>query len=416
MDLESKPRLRWTLDVQTVEHEGQLYVVLSDTQDIAPEMATIPHAFLPILGRLDGSTSLASILAEGSEYGLTEEILSSFIEQLDDLLMLDTAKVHQRWIEIKREYRAVQIREAAHAGKVYASDPEELRTQLSEYILKTKSAVTVEPKAREIVALMCPHIDYRRGWHGYGTAYQALAKVERPDVLFLIGTSHQPSTTLFHLTEKDFATPFGVVPTDKKRVSQIADRYGRERSFAEEILHRTEHSLELQLPFIAHRYGSEGMPALVPILVGSFQQFFDGSKSPIEHGEVSDFVDALAESLRELRDSGKRILFYAGVDLSHMGQYFGDEQNVSQSQLSSIEARDLLLMDSLLEANEEKLFAHMAEDRDKRRVCGYPSMYVLLSSLRRAGYQLTGHNLEYRQAVDRSSDCVVSFASAYWTA
>ena len=158
------------------------------------------------------------------------------------------------------------------------------------------------------------------------------------------------------------------------------------------------------------------MPALVPILVGSFQQFFDGSKSPIEHGEVSDFVDALAESLRELRDSGKRILFYAGVDLSHMGQYFGDEQNVSQSQLSSIEARDLLLMDSLLEANEEKLFAHMAEDRDKRRVCGYPSMYVLLSSLRRAGYQLTGHNLEYRQAVDRSSDCVVSFASAYWTA
>ena len=161
---------------------------------------------------------------------------------------------------------------------------------------------------------------------------------------------------------------------EKELVARLAKRYGNERSFKDEILHRREHSLELQLPFIAHRYRNQRLPAIVPILVGSFNEFFDSGKTPLEHAEVGDFVDALAEVIGELKQANRKVLFYAGVDLSHMGQFFGDEEKISDEHLSMIEQRDLELLDCVMQADEEKLFAHIAEDSDRRRGCGYPSM------------------------------------------
>ena len=187
------------------------------------------------------------------------------------------------------------------------------------------------------------------------------------------------------------------------------------RARRDEILHRREHSLELQLPFLLHRFGRERMPRIVPILVGSFHQYFYENRAPIEDAEILDFVATLADELKALTDSGQRALFYAGVDLAHVGLHFGDTARISDSGLPHIEARDRQLLDSILDGDEQRLFEHMAEDRDSRRICGYPSMYTMFAAMRRAGWVLRGQCLDYRQAVDPKSDCIVTFASACWS-
>ena len=77
-----KPQLRWPLDVQHLEHDGEQLVVLSDPQLVAAEPAVFPSSLLPIVSRFDGSRSVESIVEEGREFGITAELVLSLVEQL----------------------------------------------------------------------------------------------------------------------------------------------------------------------------------------------------------------------------------------------------------------------------------------------------------------------------------------------
>ena len=412
--IDSCPKLRWPLDIQHIESQGTQYVVLRDESGVAPEPAVFPAPVLAVIGRFDGTHSIADIVKEGAPYGLTQEIVLRLVSELTALRYLDTEETRNAAERVRRDFLDNPIREAAHAGRVYPAEASALRNMLDGYIQETRKTHQVQVENDPIVSIICPHIDYHRGWRGYGAAYAALEQVATPDVLLLIGTSHQASETLFHLTAKDFATPLGIAETDKEVVQKIATRYGTARSFRDEMLHRKEHSLELQLPFLLHRYKAS-MPKIVPILVGSFHQYFFEDRSPIEDPQVGDFVDALAEILRDYTDRGQKVLIFAGIDLAHVGLHFGDTVKVSDRGLPALESRDRLLLDSIMDGDEQKLFEHMAEDADSRRICGYPSMYTMFAAMRRAGWYLGGKCLEYRQAVEPKNDCIVTFASAYWT-
>ena len=58
--------------------------------------------------------------------------------------------------------------------------------------------------------------------------------------------------------------PYGVLPTNTATVDAIAKAIGEERAFAEELHHRTEHSVELAAVWLHHM--RDGKPCqLVPI-------------------------------------------------------------------------------------------------------------------------------------------------------
>ncbi|MCC6953170.1 MAG: AmmeMemoRadiSam system protein B, partial [Deltaproteobacteria bacterium] len=213
---------------------------------------------------------------------------------------------------------------------------------------------------------------------------------------------------------KHFETPLGTFPPATETIDRIAAAYGTDRAFGEEILHRSEHSLELQLPLLAHRYAG-ALPEIVPILVGSFHHHLETRTSPRAGGEIDDFIGILASTLRELRDAGQQVLLYGGVDLAHVGKFFGDTERMSDTQLPSIEYRDRQLLEAIFSGDGEALFEHMAEDTDRRRICGFPSIYTMLHALADAGQPVRGELLEYHQAVDPTSDCTVTFATAYWS-
>ncbi|MCB0345982.1 MAG: AmmeMemoRadiSam system protein B [Bdellovibrionales bacterium] len=413
--LDDKPILRWPLDVQRTSYDGQEVVILNDSNQISPSPAVLPAALIPIVSRFDGEHSVRDIVEEGAPYGVTAELVFELLHQLDRMLFLDTAASRSRIAKMHQEFDGLRVREMAHSGAVYPSERKQLEQAIEDYLSKSSRSWNLPKSNRPLIAMISPHIDYRRGWNTYTAAFDVMSSAPRPDVIFLIGTSHQPGQSIFHLTKKSFECPYGVFPTDTEVVEALSADYGKERSFRNEFLHKREHSLELQLPFIGHRFAQDGLPSLVPILVGSFHHCVEADKMPIEEAEIEDFVAALAAQVKKLRAQGKRVLLYGGVDLAHVGVHFGDSQRVSDGKLGEIESRDRELISHILSADEAKLFHHIAEDNDARRICGFPSMYTMFAALRRCGIASDGTCLEYRQAVDNVSDCIVTFATAAWS-
>jgi AmmeMemoRadiSam system protein B len=410
------PQLRWPLQIEHTELEGKKYIVLRDDQGIAPKPAIIPLPLMPIISRFDGTQSLDTIVAEAAAYGLTLEIAAQLADELHVMKFLESPEIRAELQEIERRFLENPVRPEALADVIYPSDPESLRQTISAYLAGAETGLQSPASAGELIGLICPHIDYNRGWQTYASAYSALEQNPLPDIVFLLGTSHSGGKSLFQFSKKDFRSPLGTFPAAKDIIDDFVNVLGADYCFRDEYLHKREHSLELQLPFLAYRAKGENFPRLVPILVGSFHSFLVEQHSPMESSEVADTVGVLAELIKTLRLSGSKVLLYGGVDLAHVGRYFGDVQRMSDTQLEVIRTRDQQLLEAVLASDEEKLFAHMAEDLDQRRICGFPSIYTMLAAFRRAGLRTQGHFIEYRQAVEKNSDCVVTFASACWSA
>lgn len=415
-----KPKLRWPLELQPVEQDGSQWIVIRDRSGITEQPAVVPAPLMAIISRFDGINSAAVIAAELAKFGVTPEFVLKVAAELDGHLLLDNEKSQNRWLEIQRAYGGLEIRPAAFAGAVYSGEPKDLKRELDGYAAKA-APVPAEKlsRAKRMAAIASPHIDYRRGWHAYATAAAALSHCPAPEIIFLIGTSHQASRGIFHLTRKGFETPLGRLNPALEVIEDLAKVFGPERSFQEEILHRSEHSLELQVPFLQRRFcmsRPEHQPLVVPILVGSFHSYLESGLQPDENGEARDFIGAWTEVLRTLETSGRKTLIYAGIDLAHVGLHFGDSERVAGLRQELIDARDRELISAVLAADEKRLFAHIAEDLDARRICGFPTLYTMLSAVKKSGKNLQGDLIEYRQAADPQNDCVVTFASAYWSA
>jgi len=190
-------------------------------------------------------------------------------------------------------------------------------------------------------------------------------------------------------------------------IASIASRYGIERAFADQYLHRREHSLELQLPFLST---VKPQAKVVPILVGSFHQMIEEGRYPHENEAYESFAGSLTEALRDRTSRGERIAFIAGVDMAHVGRSFGDPGALSPERMRSIRSRDEEYLRSIELGDHRALFDHIAEDLDARRICGFPTMYLVLDVLRRSGIPTSCDVVAYDQAVDYESDCAVTFA------
>ena len=256
------------------------------------------------------------------------------------------------------------------------------------------------------MGLSYSHIDYRRGALCYGTTYNHL-KQEDHNLYIVIGTSHQYSRHLFHLTTKDFESPLGKLHCDKQFVKKLANQYGEIRSFADEILHKKEHSLELQLPFIKRLKNN---PTIVPILVGSFHHMLKSGKWPENFEEYDKFVSCFCDCLKDYISGGKKICIIAGVDMAHVGKHFGDSDSLSPAFMDKIAERDKEYLNTIVKQDKHAMFSHIAEDQDARRICGFPTMYTVIDCLERIGVKYRSEVIDYRQAVNYKTDCAVTFA------
>lgn len=400
----SHPKLRWPLDIRFHEIESRKILLLSCPLGITNAPLGLVAAVAPIIAHFEGKLSVQEITLKFAAHGVEDKLIHELVKILDQHYFLESPRFFGAEKGMKEEFKTAAVRQSALAGVSYPALPEMLRIEIDGY-LKNGAGIVVSVPGK-LVGLVSPHIDYRRGGVCYGITYNVLHR-EKHDLYIVIGTSHQFSRNLFHLTYKDFETPLGRLPTNRAVVERLARAYGTQRSFADEFLHKREHSLELQLPFLQN---GAAPVEIVPILVGSFFNIMRSGKLPNDHDEYDSLIGELAECVKEQRAQGRRVCIVAGVDMAHIGRNFSDQGSLSEEIMKAAGERDKIYLDCICAQNKRALFAHIAEDSDARRICGYPTMYSVLDLFDRLNIKYRAQLFDYRQAVDYATDCAVTFA------
>lgn len=400
------PKLRWPIDLKLheIENNKPVLVITCPLGLTLEPLCLIPEVSA-VIQLFDGSNSVNQIADRLSGNGATPEIVAQIADLLDSNLFLDGPHFKAAEAKIKEQFRQVDIRPAVRAGYVYPADAAALGREIDGYLVNG-STDTGRLCPDSMMGLMAPHIDYRRGGNSYGKTYAALRGGDH-ELYVLMGTSHQYSELLFHLTRKSFACPLGDAPCQHSFVEQLAQRYGYERSFQDEFLHKEEHSIELQIPFLQR---VQSGAKIVPILIGSFHEMIVSDRLPESLPAYDEFVGALAELIAGELRAGTRVCFIAGVDMAHVGRAFGDPGELTPGFMEEIGQRDQLYLDSIIRQDNEALFAHIAEDRDARRICGFPTMYTLIDLFGRLDIAYQCNVFDYSQTVDYKTDCAVTFA------
>jgi len=264
-----------------------------------------------------------------------------------------------------------RMRRAAVAGRWYSDDRLRLAAEVDDYVGRTD----VEPLPRPPRAIVAPHAGLMYSGPVAAFAYSAVRDTHYGAIV-LVGPSHfVPFRGVSIWDAGAWDTPFGPVAVDRALAAAI---HVESADIVVDIpaAHEREHSLEMQLPFIAHLL--PGIP-IVPLVMG--QQTRDTAFA---------LADALARAVAaRAAKGGDPVLLVASSDLSHY------EDAASASALDAVVMRhvDALDADGLMDALE----------REPGHACGGGPMVAVLRAARQLGAR-EAKVLRYADSGDVSGD------------
>jgi len=249
------------------------------------------------------------------------------------------------------------------AGMFYPKDPGQLKAQVSQFL---DSAEAVELPG--LKAIIVPHAGYVYSGPIAGTAYAQVAKnvlEAHRKTIFVIGPAHFGFTVASVGHYDCLITPLG----EMKVNSRIAGELEKRGLVFDEEVHRPEHSVEVQLPFIQVAIpGSD----IVPILCGS-----------IDSGKLAEILEPYFLS--------PDCFFVVSSDLSHYTPY-DQAVEMDRHSLNTIKNLDL-------------------KGEDDVEACGKVGILTLMHLARKNGYKMK--LLDYRNSGDTAGDksSVVGYAA-----
>jgi AmmeMemoRadiSam system protein B len=371
-----KPKLR-LLQPQMINYRGQPLIWLRDPFRLSDCQVVLPPPLAPLLALCDGTRDeglLRASLELRANVRLAPSLLRQLLEQWDEALLLDNERFAQAYTARLQAFRQAPYRPPALAGESYPAEPEELAGLLQRYVEAARdSRGSQDPGSLEARGLISPHIDYQRGGPVYGAAWSQVAELLKTvERVVIFGTDHAGGEGRFTLTRQHYATPWGVLPTDRETVDAIARAVGEEAVFAEELNHSIEHSIELAVVWL-HYFLGENSPQLIPVLCGSFQQFIEDNSSPGQDETLTLALETLRAAIAPYRT-----LIVAAADLAHVGPAFGDPYPVDWIGKAKLQAADQELLGIICGGDAEAFFARVQSENDQRRICGLPPTYLML--------------------------------------
>src|SRR5690606_11975675 len=161
---------------------------------------------------------------------------------------------------VERAYVSTKIRPPAVAGLFYPADPAELRDVISEYSAQAATVAGPTPKA-----LIVPHAGYIYSGVIAAAAYSHVAhQRSRIRRIVLIGPSHRVYLRGMAVPVAEvFQTPLGMVPVDRELKTRVL---AHDQVVESDTPHASEHSLEVQLPFLQMLFDDF---TLLPMVLGS---------------------------------------------------------------------------------------------------------------------------------------------------
>jgi MEMO1 family protein len=412
-----KPVLR-NLQFSPIKQKDEQYIVLWDPSGLTAEKLIIPLHYFYLLQFFDGEHTLEQIGAEYlRRFGefLMPDRLEHLVADMESKLFLEGTRVEEARAAAAAAFRAAPLRPATFSGKSYEADGQKLKAQL-EGFFSSSEGPGIKPSAnagKPIRAIVAPHYEMRLGGPIYAWAYKELQEAASPDLLVIFGTCHAGLKNLFALTDKDFETPLGVVPVDRELLHRFRQK-GGDPFFEEDLAHRTEHSIEFQLPFLqfARGAGSGGSGkvrppfTMLPILCAFPPAGLTDSHLRPVRAQIEGFLGLLKEALAE---TGREACLVASADLAHIGLRYGDPSPPSDFAFHKCMQTDLAMLKHVEEVDPEALARFIRQEDDRRRICGFSPMYSVLSLLK--GEPCKGEVLRYDRGITDQFNSTVTYAS-----
>ncbi len=239
------------------------------------------------------------------------------------------------------------------AGRFYPSSVGKLKEEIEEHLSNAAKHETSEPADdEEILAIVSPHAGYVFSGTVSASAFLPLKNIKNIERIFLIGSSHNAwfdKASVYYSGR--YETPLGKVKVDSAVANSLMENTHVFTYMAE--AHKTEHSLEVQLPFLQYLLGNKFV--IVPILLGAHSK---------------ETPKLLAKALEPYFKPGN--LFVISTDLSHYPSY-KDAIKV-----------DKQTIDALCSNNPEE-FLHRLKKNEKKKIsnlstsmCGWTSALTLM--------------------------------------
>jgi len=183
------------------------------------------------------------------------------------------------------------LRLPAVSGRFYPSNATELTAVVREYTAADQKAAPVRAKA-----CLVPHAGYVYSGHVAGAVY---ARMAIPKKILILGVRHYPrGANAAILSSGTWRTPLGDAPIDEPLAEALRAACPLLRE--DSVAHSTEHSLEVQIPFL--QILQPGF-TFVPVALGTVR--------------FEDLI-AVGEAIgRVLETSSEEILLLTTSDLNH---------------------------------------------------------------------------------------------------
>ncbi|HYL96497.1 MAG TPA: AmmeMemoRadiSam system protein B [Terriglobales bacterium] len=261
------------------------------------------------------------------------------------------------------------VREPAVAGYFYPRSPEALSREISGY--------TAQP-GDKISALACvvPHAGYMYSGHVAGAVYGRLQLPRRFIILCPNHTGY--GRPLAIMTEGAWQTPLGQAQIDHELAEAL--RLACPLLEEDDMAHRGEHAIEVQLPFL-----QSALPefTFVPIAIGTARY------EPLQ---------ALGEAMAGvLRDQSEKVMLIASSDMNHY-----EPDDVTR-------VKDRKAIDQILALDPRGLYDVVMQESIS--MCGFGPTVAVLTAARLLGAK-SAEVIKYATSADISGDrsAVVGYA------
>ncbi len=269
------------------------------------------------------------------------------------------------------------------ADQFYEGDAEALRLQIKSCFLNHLGPgklpeVNFHMHPREVVGLICPHAGYMYSGAIAASGYFELAQDGLPDTVVVLGPNHTGyGSGLSLMREGTWQTPLGDIQVD----TELADAILSETSIVDvdELAHRFEHSIEVQLPFLQYLYGDKFK--LVPICF--LMQDYDSAAE-------------VGRALTEVLDTRNAVVI-ASSDMTHY------------EPAKQAEKKDRLALDAVAALDACRFYETV--EAQNITACGYAPITALITYAQ--GVNAKAKLLNYHNSGDTSGDysSVVGYAS-----
>lgn len=259
------------------------------------------------------------------------------------------------------------MRIPAVAGQFYPRSKNELEKEIS----RCFSGIHVEE--RDVIGAVVPHAGYVYSGNTAAYVYSVLPKA---DTYVLIGPNHTGCGSPVSVSTEAWNTPFGEVKSDNEFIKALPKKI----IDMDETAHKYEHSLEVQLPFLQHRFRDFN---IVAICMGMQDE-----------ETAHDVGDEIAEASRKV---DKKVVVIASSDFTHYSPDKIAREN------------DRYYIDAILNFDVSGFYQRLNER--EASVCGYGAIAAMLVSAKALGAK-KATLLKYSTSGDTGGDysAVVGYA------